>query len=90
MFALSQAPNRLAKEELMKIAREPGTGEVRKQAVFWLGQGAVSPGTITLLKDIINNDPDAEIREKALFSLSQAPKETGAARTYRPCEKPPG
>jgi HEAT repeat protein len=52
---------------------------VRSQALFWLahkaGQKAV--GTIT---GAIENDPDTEVKKKAVFALSQLPKDEGVPK----------
>lgn len=60
---------------LLRVAKdEKREREVRKNAVFWLGQAvgdAVAP-----LDGIANdNDEDIEIRKQAVFALSQRPKD---------------
>jgi HEAT repeat protein len=49
---------------------------VRGQALFWLAQkaGKKAEGAIT---GAIDNDPDTEVKKKAVFALSQMPKEEG-------------
>ena len=42
----------------------------RKQAIFWLGQAAADQA-VGPLEDIVNEDPDHEVKESALFALSQ-------------------
>jgi hypothetical protein len=62
--------------ELITIAREGGTANVKGQGLFWLAQraGQKAVGTITAA---IDNDPDTEVKKKAVFALSQLPKDDG-------------
>ena len=62
--------------ELISIAREGGTANVKGQGLFWLAQraGQKAVGTITAA---IDNDPDTEVKKKAVFALSQLPKDDG-------------
>jgi HEAT repeat protein len=52
----------------MNVARSDPDQEVREQAVFWLSQ---VPGSTGLLEQILQGNGDENIKEKALFSLSQ-------------------
>jgi HEAT repeat protein len=52
----------------MNVARSDPDQEVREQAVFWLSQ---VPGSTGLLEEILKGNSDENIKEKALFSLSQ-------------------
>jgi hypothetical protein len=62
--------------ELITIAREGATANVKGQGLFWLAQraGQKAVGTITAA---IDNDPDTEVKKKAVFALSQLPKDEG-------------
>jgi hypothetical protein len=57
-------------ERLLKIGRNTALPrEVRKSAIFWLGQGAgdaATPGLTSVL-----SDDDVEIKKSAIFALSQ-------------------
>ena len=44
--------------------------ETRKQSIFWLGQQAADQA-VGPLEDLVNEDPDHEVKESALFALSQ-------------------
>jgi hypothetical protein len=74
--------------ELLSIARDGSTAGARGNALFWLAQraGAKAVGTITAA---IENDPDTEVKKKAVFALSQLPRDEGVplliqqARTNR-------
>ena len=62
--------------ELIAIARDGATANVKGQGLFWLAQraGQTAVGTITAA---IDNDPDTEVKKKAVFALSQLPKDQG-------------
>ena len=62
--------------ELIALARDGSTANVKGQALFWLAQraGQKAVGTITAA---IDNDPDTEVKKKAVFALSQLPKDEG-------------
>ena len=62
--------------ELITIARDGATANVKGQGLFWLAQraGQKAVGTITAA---IDNDPDTEVKKKAVFALSQLPKDDG-------------
>ncbi len=62
--------------ELITIARDGSTANVKGQGLFWLAQraGQKAVGTITAA---IDNDPDTEVKKKAVFALSQLPKDDG-------------
>ena len=65
-----------ALNELLTLARDGGTTQIKGNALFWLAQraGQKSVGTITAA---IENDPDTEVKKKAVFALSQLPKGEG-------------
>ena len=62
--------------ELITLAREGATTNVKGSALFWLAQraGQKAVGTINAA---IENDPDTEVKKKAVFALSQLPKDQG-------------
>jgi len=62
--------------ELIALARDGATANVKGSALFWLAQraGQTAVGTITAA---IENDPDTEVKKKAVFALSQLPKDEG-------------
>jgi HEAT repeat protein len=51
--------------------------ETRKQAVFWLGQLAEAPATAGLDELVGEAALDREVREQAIFALSQRPRDEG-------------
>jgi hypothetical protein len=75
---------------LIKIARNPDVPRnTRGQSVFWLGQAAGEAATRGLNDIVVDNSVDREVREQAVFALSQRPREEGVpaliavARTNR-------
>lgn len=69
-FAISQNRNPEAIKDLIGMARNDSSGEVRGQALFWLAQigGRKEAAEIS---NSIANDPDTEVKKKAVFALSQ-------------------
>jgi hypothetical protein len=75
---------------LIRIARNPNVPRgARNQSVFWLGQAAGDAATAELGAIVVDNAVDREIREQAVFALSQRPRDEGVpalikvARTNR-------
>jgi HEAT repeat protein len=52
---------------------------VRGQALFWLAQKAGKKAASTIT-GAIDNDPDTEVKKKAVFALSQMPKDEGVPK----------
>jgi hypothetical protein len=76
VFGASQSRQPGAFELLVGVARTHERSDVRGDAIFWLGQmaGARAAGEIT---DRIANDPATEVKKRAVFALSQLPKDEG-------------
>lgn len=63
---------------LIKIARNANLPRgTRTQSVFWLGQAAGEAATANLKDIVIDNSVDREVRESAVFALSQRPRDEG-------------
>ena len=63
---------------LLKMARNADLPrETRTQSVFWLGQAAGESATRDLNNIVLDNGIDREVREQAVFALSQRPHEEG-------------
>ena len=61
---------------LMRVARNPDVPRgTRNQAVFWIGQAAGEKVTADLGALVVDNSVDREIREQAVFALSQRPRD---------------
>jgi len=67
-----------ATDRLIALARNGRTADARGTALFWVAQraGDKAVGTITQALD----DPETEIRKKAVFALSQLPKDEGVPK----------
>lgn len=69
---------------LLRIARdETRSGETRRQALFWLGQAAGD--SVTAKLDTVASDValDRDVREAAIFALSQRPNAEGLPALIR-------
>jgi HEAT repeat protein len=63
---------------LIRIARNADVPRnTRTQSVFWLGQAAGDAATANLRDIVVDNSVDREVREQAVFALSQRPREQG-------------
>lgn len=60
--------------ELIALARNAPQKEVRRQAIFWLGQKAGDKAAAELRRTV-DQDPDDEVKEHAVFAISQLPRE---------------
>lgn len=90
IFAASLADSAVIWRELLGLARDRSLrAETRKQAVFWLGQAAEQAATAGLDSLTAADDESIEVREAAVFALSQRPRDEGVpalvriARTHR-------
>ncbi|MBI2214760.1 MAG: HEAT repeat domain-containing protein [Acidobacteria bacterium] len=75
---IAQDESREATALLIRMARDHGIADVRKKSLFWLGQraGEAVAGELERAAD----DPDQEVREMAVFSISQLPREQSIPR----------
>jgi hypothetical protein len=63
---------------LIRIARNSDLPRgTRNQSVFWLGQAAGDAATANLNSLVVDNSVDREVREQAVFALSQRPRDEG-------------
>jgi len=74
--------------DLVKLAKNNNVNtDVRRSAVFWVGQAAAAAATAGLVEVVGDEAVDREVREAAVFALSQRPNDEGvpalvaAART---------
>jgi HEAT repeat protein len=79
VFLVSQKRTAETASILMSVARSDPDQETREQAVFWLSQ---VPGSTPLLEEILKGNGDENIKDKALFALSQQ-NEPRAAQVLR-------
>jgi HEAT repeat protein len=75
----STAANNRSNDEgvtfLIKVAESDADRELRKQALFWLGQKAGKRSLEALGKAVDSNDADTEVQKQAVFAISQRPKD---------------
>lgn len=93
VFALFVSKESKATDTLIDVARNDSSGHVRGQALFWLaqkaGRKAEEGKAAAAIRQAIDNDPETEVKKKAVFALSQLPKDQGVplliqvARTNR-------
>lgn len=69
LHSVAESGTAEAMEWLMERALDPGENiEVRKTALFWAGHAGLTP---TQALDLYRSSPDAELREQAIFVLTQ-------------------
>jgi hypothetical protein len=59
---------------LIPLARNNPDRDVRRQAIFWLGQKAGTKAAAELRR-AVDEDPDDEVRQHAVFAISQLPQD---------------
>ena len=78
IFPATIADSAVVWPALLRIARNPDVPRgARNQSVFWLGQAAGDAATRGLSDLVVDNGVDREVREQAVFALSQRPREEG-------------
>jgi HEAT repeat protein len=60
---------------LIKVAESDPDRELRKQALFWLGQRAGKRSLEVLGNVVEKSDDDTEVQKQAVFAISQRPKD---------------
>lgn len=64
--------------DLIKIAKNPSySTDVRRSAVFWVGQAAAAAATAGLVEVVGDAALNQDVREAAVFALSQRPDDEG-------------
>lgn len=80
VFAISQHGSPRALQLLRQAAERPGASrQVREQAIFWIGQNP-NAGGAGYLMELYPNLDEAELKERAVFSIAQA--KTEASRRW--------
>ena len=89
VFALTESKVPEALNTVIRVAHEDKSPRVRSQALFWLAQRAGRKMAESAINDAITNDPETEVKKKAVFALTQMPAGDGVplliqvARTNR-------
>lgn len=87
VMALALHADPQATDRLLALARTGRSAEIRGTALFWVAQRAGDKAVGTIAQAL--EDPETEVRKKAVFALSQLPKDEGVpklievARTHR-------
>ena len=76
VFGVSQSHEAGAQDILLGLARNDPNPRIRGEALFWLAQKAGSK-VAALITERIEQDPDTEVKKRAVFALSQMPKDEG-------------
>jgi hypothetical protein len=80
MFAISQSKDAGAIPFIIRIAHEDRSPHVRGQALFWLAQSAQKKIAAEAIAGAIENDPETDVKRKAVFALSQLPNGEGVTK----------
>jgi len=75
VFALTLTDRPEGIAEIIRAAKSDPDLEVRKQAIFWLGQKASQESAKTLQDVVDRPEEDLDIKESAVFAIFQLPKE---------------
>jgi HEAT repeat protein len=64
--------------DLIRLAKNPSVNtDVRKSAIFWVGQAAAKAATAGLVEVVGDAAVNQDVREAAVFALSQRPHDEG-------------
>jgi len=71
VFALTQSKEPEALPAIARIAHDDKSAHVRSQALFWLAQTAGRQISEAAIRQAIDNDPETQVKKKAVFALTQ-------------------
>jgi HEAT repeat protein len=77
VFALTQSKAPEALSIVAAVAHNDRSPRVRGEALFWLAQRAGDRMAESAINDAISNDPETEVKKKAVFALTQMPEGQG-------------
>ncbi len=77
IFALTQSKEPDALDAVVRAAHDDKSPRVRGQALFWLAQKAAQKTAQAAISDAIANDPETEVKKRAVFALTQMPAGEG-------------
>lgn len=84
IFAATLADSATTWPDLLRLARDADVATAtRRSAVFWVSQAAEEAATRGLDSLVGEPDVDREVREQAVFALSQRPREEGVPALIR-------
>ncbi len=76
LAAMAMHRDEVAVPALLSLARQSPESKVRGDALFWLAQTA-GRKVAAEITAAIDNDPDTDVKKRAVFALSQLPKDEG-------------
>jgi hypothetical protein len=79
VLALAMHDGAAATRSLVAIARDHTVSKMRSDALFWLGQRAGTQ-SVAAITEAIDRDPDTDVKKRAVFALSQLPKDDGVPK----------
>ena len=77
VFAFTQSKEPEALSTVVAVAHNDKSARVRGQALFWLAQKAGQKMAESSIRDAIANDPETEVKKRAVFALTQMPNGEG-------------
>jgi hypothetical protein len=77
IFALTQSKEPEALNTVVAVAHNDNSARVRGQALFWLAQKAGQKMAESSIRDAIANDPETDVKKRAVFALTQMPNGEG-------------
>ncbi len=75
IVALGMHEGTTASRALVGIARNHPAPGTRNDALFWLSQRAGDQLAASAIAEAIDKDPDTDVRKRAVFALSQLPRD---------------
>src|SRR5262245_40880286 len=76
MAALAMHREEVSVPALLALAKQDPAAKVRGDALFWLA-AAAGRKAASEITAAIDNDPDTDVKKRAVFALSQLPKDEG-------------
>lgn len=86
VFLLSQKRTSETEDILLDVVKNDPSHEVKKKAVFWMGQVNTDRAAQALEQLLMSATTDQELREQAVFALMQQRTERGQAAVRRVAE----
>jgi TolA-binding protein len=86
VFLVSQKRTSETEDLLLEVVRSDPNQEVKKKAVFWLGQVNTDRAAQALVQMLESSTTSSELREQAIFALMQQRSERGQAAVRRIAE----
>ena len=86
VFLVSQKRTSETEDIMLDVVRSDPNQEVKKKAVFWLGQVNTDRAAQALVQMLESSTTSSELREQAIFALMQQHSERGQAAVRRIAE----